>query len=188
MARPALYRGTRPNEPLRLNPFGLLWLTDNPEVARRYVRYGDRGLLWSVRLRDDAKILDLTDLSIPLTRKVYEALDQHYSTRFSVGVEEESWSKYAMFSLLEHHPWVRTMLMRSKRQGVVLYDTISTTNVPHISVALFTLKAIESAEAVPVDYDRHETIGDIEAQVERWQRAHPESMKPFRGRARPRSR
>lgn len=184
MPRPLLYRSTFPNEPFRLNEHGILWLTDSPEVAVRYLRRGREGLLWKVRLRDDAKIVDLTDLSVPLTRKVYDALDQYMSNKFSVGVDLDSWPKYANFSLLENYPWVRTMLMRAKRQGAVVYDKLAGTNIDHLSVALFTLKAVEAVETERYIYDQSETIGAMTEVLKRWQHENPASMKPFRGLAR----
>ena len=133
------YRGDTVDAPLRLNQQRILWLTPVKDAAIRYgdpyYHKGSVAYLWTVTIKPGAKIVDFSDLSVPVIRKIKDAVDGRWA--MSMGaVPDEGWSKIADFGLIEMYPWIRGMLKAARVDGLFLGDNVN--GMAHKSLALFT--------------------------------------------------
>lgn len=171
-----LYHGTGSDFPaLKLNENRILWLTHNPKVAEGYAQFRARShtpYLWKIWLKPTAKVLDLSDLSDKTVRKLRDAINEYLpgSGRLTTHISEEDWPKWADFGLLEGIRWVRGWLKTRKVDAVTCSDALATTGVPHGSVALFSLSAIESAERVVLTNKGYANIplGQLKTELDGW--------------------
>jgi len=167
-----LYHGTyhdfaRP----RLNAQGILWLTPNPVVATEYGSpyyvKSPTAFLWTIRLKRGAKVLDLADLSQPAIRSLFENQNVRKESTSPFGAwSEDYWRQHADFGLLEERGAVP--FLKAKRvDGVTSRDSLATMGIPHDSVALLRLGAIESMEKSVVPRgDNARTIGEIQRAID----------------------
>ena len=154
------YRGDTVDAPLRLNQQRILWLTPVKDAAIRYgdpyYHKGSVAYLWTVTIKPGAKIVDFSDLSVPVIRKIKDAVDGRWA--MSMGaVPDEGWSKIADFGLIEMYPWIRGMLKAARVDGLFLGDNVN--GMAHKSLALFTLGAVESATVESYAHDRTRPVG-----------------------------
>jgi len=157
----------------KLNGRGILWLAPNPVVA---VEYGSpyyvkspTAFVWKIQLKKGAKIVDLADLSQPAVRALFESLNVVKVAMSPFGAwSEDAWRQHADFGTLEERGAIA--FLKSKRvDGVTSRDSLSTTGIPHDSVALLRLGAIESMEKTVVRRgDDKRTLGEIQRQIEAW--------------------
>ena len=170
-----LYHGTTANftKP-KLNGFGVLWLAENPRVAaqyghKHYVRT-QVAYVWEIDLKPSAKIANLRDLSNRAIRAAFEA--QNEANRSGMGDWSESdWEQRADFGVLERWGWMVGFLKKKGLDGVYVQDTLGTTDIPHTSVALFKLSAIEHMERIEVQRSKLPTIiGEIQRDIQNWKK------------------
>jgi hypothetical protein len=170
--RRPLYHGTSHNyEKPKLNPRGILWLTPNPVVAAEYATphyHKGESFVWKFQLKGGAKIVDLSDLSHPVIREVFNSTNE--SRKYTLGPwTEEDWERHTDFGTLEQFAWLPKFLKSKGIDGVTCRDSISTIGIPHDSVALLKLSAIASMEKQVVTPDgKSKTIGEIQKEVEDW--------------------
>ena len=169
-----LYHGTHHDfDRPKLNARGILWLTPNPVVATEYgsphyVKMAT-AFLWTIRLKRGAKIVDLADLSQPAIRGLFDNQNvrKEFTSPFGTW-SEDYWRKHADFGLLEERGAV-AFLKRKRIDGVTSRDNLSTVGIPHDSVALLRLGAIESMDKSTVPRGGAErTIGEIQRAIEEW--------------------
>lgn len=168
------YHGTqRDFEKPKLNALGVLWLAPNPKVAEEYARKSyssSQGYLWEVRLKPGAKIVNLRDLSHPAVRAAFDMMNE--SARSGLGEwTEQDWQERVDFGMLEYRRWMVGFFKKRRIDGLVVQDTLSTTPVKHESVALLRLSAIESMTRQALERGPERTIGEIEDEILRWERA-----------------
>lgn len=153
-----LYRGdAETSSRLRLNPLGILWLVTNPVVAEEYAMpyYRDVGTVWRVALKPDARIYRLKDIDAPPIRKLFEDVNAFARVNGVSGVFSESyWRKSADFGILETYRWAAKFLARKRVDGLLVSDTLTTTPIPHESLALLRLSAISKAEREVVSREK----------------------------------
>lgn len=161
----------------KLNELGILWLSHNPIVALEYaLKRRPNGFLWTVKLRADTTLVDLSDISLKPIRELFEGAND--VNRYGLGEwTEQDWVRHADFGILERFRWASKFLASRKLggrkiDGAIVKDTLSTTPLRHPSVALFRLSAIESASREPVASKGKFTIGEIEQSIEEWDRDH----------------
>lgn len=168
-----LYHGTTKDfSKPKLNGLGILWLTENPRVAaqyghKHYVRT-PIAYVWEIDLKPTAKIVNLRDLS---NRAIYAAFQaQNEANRSGMGDWSESdWKQRADFGVLERWGWMVGLLKKKGLDGVYVQDTLGTVDIPHSSVALFKLSAIERIERLEIQRSTlPSTIGDIHRDIHNW--------------------
>jgi hypothetical protein len=168
-----LYHGTTKDySKPRLNGFGILWLAANPRVAFQYgnksYSKSDVSYVWEIELKPRVKLAALTDLSNPAIRAAFDA--QNEANRHGMGAwTEEDWRQHADFGILERWGWMVGLLKEKGLDGIMLRDTLSTTDIPHESVALFRIGAIARMERKALPRRDNETIGDIATDIGDWQ-------------------
>lgn len=149
-----LYHGTPLDfEGLKLNQNGILWLTPNLEAATRYAQkyyvQSPAKYVWTVQLKGAAKIVDLGDLSHKVVRELYEMINDSRRSGFG-PIAEDDWPSWADFGILEGYRWVKGFLKKKRIDGVTCSDTVDS-QVPHDSIALLKLSAIQSAVRQPIN-------------------------------------
>ena len=164
-----LYHGTPKDfDKLTLKSGGVLWLTDNRAAAEQYVSghaYAEQsGFLWTVTLKPGARIVDLSDLSIPVVREIYEGVSDARRSTFG-PIASDQWPSFADFGLLEAKPWIVSRLKAARYDAVIVKDALQSTGIPHGSFALLRLSAVQSASREPIVIDRSESIGSIEERI-----------------------
>lgn len=169
--RRPLYHGTYHDfEKPKLNWLGILWLAPNPIVAAQYAtpHYSKGpGYVWKVQLKGGAKIVDLSDLSHPAVRELFESINEVKKSMMGAWSEDD-WRSHVDFGILEQFKW-STKFLKSKRiDGVTCRDSVNTMGVPHDSVALFKLSAIESLERQVVEHGEAKPIGEIQRDIDAW--------------------
>lgn len=129
-----------------------------------YYHGTSKGYVLKVRLKPDAKIVELTDLSNKAIRALFEDVNEQQRVRGVTGEwSERDWVRDADFGILEHYRWSAKLLKSKKIDGVLVNDTVGTTGVPHKSLALFRLSTIESVEQQRVEQNpalRGESVGE----------------------------
>ena len=159
----SFYHGTSKDfEQLKLNGRGILWLAYDQNTSGLYAQGHDHGKtgirnIWTVELVPNAKIVDLRDLNHPFTKDVYQSLKETTWRSNGFGpVSPENWyQSYADFGLIEYHEWIIKYAKRKRIQGLVVND--SHNSHKHLSVALLTLKAIQSTEKVDATGQKFKT-------------------------------
>jgi hypothetical protein len=170
--RRPLYHGTSKDfEKPKKNSLGILWLAPNARVAQEYAaKRGNRsGFVWEILLKPSAKIVDLHDLHNPVIRELFESVSDTRRSTFG-PISEDDWPSFASFGIFEGYPWTVKFLASKKIDGATCRDAIRTMGIPHDSVALINLRAIQSSTRVVVDINPGMTIGDIEREVNEWKR------------------
>lgn len=168
--RRPLYHGTsRDFDKPKKNGLGILWLAPNARVAQEYAaKRGNRsGFVWEIVLKPSAKIADLSDLKNPVIHELYESVSDTRRSTFG-PISEEEWPKFANFGIFEGYPWTVKFLASKRIDGATCRDAITSISIPHDSVALLNLRAIQSAEKKLVSLNPNQTIGEIEREVEDW--------------------
>lgn len=140
------HKGLRTLKPVDGAP---LWLAFSPHIAAEYAasghrvdpKKGMRGELWRVTLKNSAHIVDLSDLSDPVTRAVFDLWQVQEepiteSDWVSLMSSPMGWSQIE-FSSTED--W-----LKERVDGYTLGDSVGP--VHHRSVAIFDASAIRSAE------------------------------------------
>jgi hypothetical protein len=170
-----LYHGTYHDfDKLRLNANGVLWLTPNPVVAAEYgspyYSKRDTAIVWRVKLKPTAKVVELDDLSHPAVRALFENQNVRLQSSSPFGARtEQAWRQVADFGLLEERGAIPFLKGKRVDAVTVKRDTLGTTPIPHDSVALLRLSAIESADKTTLPRSRSDkTIGQIQKDVEAW--------------------
>jgi len=168
--RRPLYHGTsRDFEKPKKNGLGILWLAPNPRVAAQYsARRGNKGFVWEIRLKSSAKIVDLTDLKHPAIREMFESISDVRRSSFG-PIDEKDWPRFADFGIFEGYTWTPKFLASKRIDGATCRDAITTMGIPHDSVALFNLRAIQDLARKSVEVDSSKTISYIENDVNEWE-------------------
>jgi hypothetical protein len=143
------YHGTNHDfAKLKLNSLGVLWLAPNPRVAIQYAQahyHKTPGYLWELTLKSGARLVDLADLKNPGIRALLDAINEVRKSTFG-PLSDEGWLSRIDFGMLEQYRWASGFLRSHKVDGVFTKDTLNTTGIPHGSLALFNLRAIEKVE------------------------------------------
>jgi hypothetical protein len=169
--RRPLYHGTYHDfQKPKLNGLGILWLAPNPVVAAEYATpYYSKGpgYVWKIQLKGGAKIVDLADLSQPAIRALFENVNEQ--ARYRLGPwSEEDWRKRTDFGMLETYRGSVAFLKSKRIDGITCRDSVSTMGIPHDSVGLFKLSAIETMERQVVEQGKARTIGEIQKDIDDW--------------------
>lgn len=142
-----LYHGAKVDfEKPKLNNNGILWLAPNVKVALDYATpyyHSGDSYVWELRLKPNAKVIDLGDLSDPIVQELRKGF---ISPLTNQPISEASWPSYADFGILEAKRWVRGFLRKKRVDGVTVQDSLGTTAIQHDSLALINLGAIAAAE------------------------------------------
>jgi hypothetical protein len=167
----ALYHGTTADfEKPKPNDLGILWLASNPVIAAEYASpYYHKGAsyVWRVELKPTAKIVRLDDLSNASVRALFDAINGVRKSGLGAWTESD-WLRCVDFGTLETHRWAARFLRARRLDGVICRDTLSTTGLPHTSVALLAPSAIVSLEKQVIARGKSETIGQTLARANAW--------------------
>lgn len=162
------YFGSRSSEPLHPDENGILWLTPSRTVAADYATpyyWGDRpSWIWAVKLKPGTRLVALNDVSNPAIEELRQQLNQFFF-HATGPVSAEEWARDATSSYLEAKPWVAQFLLERGIQGVITSDVLGTSNVPHLSIALFDMDAIASASRRRAPRYQKRTLGEVAKRI-----------------------
>lgn len=164
--------------PLRPNSLGIVWLTPSKVAATEYAApyYAPRGYVWSVTLKPHRRVASLTDLESKPIRAFFNAANDVRASGLG-GWSEEDWRERVDFGVLEQFRWAARFLAKRGLDAVVVRDSIGTTGIPHVSLALLRKSAIEDMTVEEVELPgRGRLLGDIERAVA----AHEPKENPIR--------
>jgi len=145
-----LYHGSNSIEffsDLKPDKYGIIWLAEQPAAdmyAHTHYRKGE-SRVYEVTLRPGTSIVDLRDLTQPISRKVYERVSAERQHGMGAFTEEE-WPRYCDFGIIESYRWLRSWLRSHKVDGVILTDAHGATK--HESVALLNRKTVVKTTVV----------------------------------------
>jgi len=101
-----LYHGTSSEfDTLKPNDYGIIWLTDDPEAAKRYAKKSYRTKaynLLTVKL-SPTKTLDLRDPKDPLVSEYKRSLELDMGRGTDYHIPDNEWSQHAGYFLLEKY-------------------------------------------------------------------------------------
>jgi len=98
-----LYHGTDKDfKELKPNGYGIIWLTDNPDAAKRYARRSPTKWLFSVKI-SPRKTVDLRDLSDPITAEYKRQYEMSSISGVNFKLPDDKWKsgKHGNYTLLE---------------------------------------------------------------------------------------
>lgn len=149
-----LFHGTRHDFPkLKRNALGILWTTPEPGIAAEYARvwYDKKPLVyaWEITLKPRAKVVELTDLSQPAIRALFDATNEVRGSYLGPWTERD-WAEHSDFGTLEQFRWAARFLAERRVDAVVVQDKQGTTDVRHMSVAVLRMSAIDTLQRVVI--------------------------------------
>jgi len=106
IALKSLYHGTSSEfDTLKPNEYGIIWLTDDLEAAKRYAQKSYKAKahrLLTVKL-SPAKTIDLRDLKDPLVSDYKRSLELDMGRGTDYRIPDNEWSQHAGYFLLEKY-------------------------------------------------------------------------------------
>jgi 8-oxo-dGTP pyrophosphatase MutT (NUDIX family) len=129
-----LYHGTAQKfDELKLNDYGIIWLTDDPIAAKRYAKDNFDGTktpknLFTVEIKPK-KVVDFRNVKDPIVLKYKKQRQMDTLHGVNYVIPDEEWPKYASYNLLEQYG-VDILLEEKVDVAIVLdasgaYDHIS---------------------------------------------------------------
>lgn len=164
-----LYFGSRSPNKLHLDENGILWLTPSRTVAANYATpyyWGNRpSWIWTIHLKPGTRLISINDVNVPAVEELRQQLNEFFFLATGpVSVEE--WVASATSSYLEGKPWIAQFFLERDVQGVVTTDVLGTSSVPHVSIALFDMIAIEKATRRQAPRYQERTFGELQKLIE----------------------
>lgn len=176
-----LYRGEARLERLRLNGYGVLWLTPSRTAAEEYAApyYRPEGVVLTVHLRPGARAVRLRDAEHPAIRALREKINEsRYYTGLGGDLSASWWAEHADFGIFETWRWSAKFLAARKIDAVLVEDKQGTIGMPHESVAILRLSVIASTSSEVV-HNTARTVGEIAERIEREGRVRNPVKEPF---------
>lgn len=147
-----LYHGTNEREEFdTLKPTGgdpVVWLGEldtAKDIYSRTIR-GGRERVFEVKLKPDAKIANLLDENLPITRKI----QRYFLLHVGSSIYDHPWADVMNYAAFHRHDYALIRMLREDGfDGAIVMDRGKPRGAPsrdHHSVALFNMDAIESQQ------------------------------------------